>query len=69
MNQLYIYIKYIGNFPVAQCLELHTFTVGGMGSIPGVELRSYKPCGMAKIRTYIHTYIYIYVCVCVFLAL
>ena len=61
MNQLYIYIKYIGNFPVVQCLELHAFTVEGMGSIPGGELRSYKPCGMAKI----HTYIYIYMCVCV----
>ena len=62
MNQLYIYIKYIGNFPVVQCLELHAFTVEGMGSIPGGELRSYKPCGMAKI----HTYIYIYVCVCLY---
>ena len=64
VNQLYIYIKYTGNFPVVQCLELHAFTVRGMGSIPDGELRSYKPCGMAKIHTYIHTYIY--VCVCIF---
>ena len=39
-----------GNSLVVQWLGLCIFTAEGPGSIPGLvrELRSHKPCGMAK---------------------
>ena len=37
-----------GNSLAVQWLGLHTFTAEGLGSIPGQELRSHRPCGMAE---------------------
>ena len=36
-----------GNSPVVQWLGLSAFTAKGAGSLPGRELRSRKPCGVA----------------------
>ena len=37
-----------GDFSQVQQLRLSTSTAGGMGSIPGRELRSYMPRGAAR---------------------
>ena len=41
--------KSVGNSLAVQWLGLHTFTAGGLGSIPGQEtIRSCKPHSVAK---------------------
>ena len=37
-----------GTSLAVQWLVLRAFTAEGVNSIPGLELRSYKPCGTAK---------------------